>query len=103
MKGFTFEFALNWVFEIEEKKQYHLNRIRLDEYFKDLLLGLAKLFKSTIWSDNEEALKAGQEITLAEIATLDLSKYLKFEEDEEYIEHFKTALTKMEDAYFEEV
>lgn len=66
-------------------------------------MGLAKLFKSTIRSDNEEALKAGQEITLSEIATLDLSKYLKFEDDEEYIEHFKSVLNKMEDAYFEEV
>ena len=58
MKGYTFEFAMNRVFEIEEKRQYYLNRIWLDEYLKDLLLGLSKLFKSIIRSDNEEALKA---------------------------------------------
>ncbi len=83
MQGMTFEFAVTRVFELEEKKAFYINRVKMSNYLQNLLLGLAKLFREQLPKDK-------QDISIDTISKVDIGRYIDFSKDKEYADQYST-------------
>ena len=84
IRGMTFEFAITRFFELEEKKQFYLNRIRMNSFLKSLLKGLQSILVERMLTI-DPTLK----IPLEDVAKFDMTKIVDFEREENYTEKFK--------------